>query len=495
MADEESGRVPGALGRAVLIAAIGVLAVCAAGLTWAVWEYEQLSSDVGGARTRLPQQISSVLAQAGATGDSPNVTLVRGYGGLATGGSLLFRSDPGHGQFSFLTIPHQVAGLPSSTTTAIDGPVIRRMIRRLRVTAGIAVNHVALLNFAGISRIVDALGGITVSNRAAFEVTAGGTRATRFPAGSLRLNGVQTVAFLSLDPTTKGQHSQRERNEAEVLQAVIEAATRLRDITHLLTAAKAIAANSATDLTTPGIIGLVAVRLRANRIVNCRLAQVPSLESAEARSAIAVFTARAETSPPCVVRLVSPTTSADVLGLGAVTVNRYGLSALVVALLVAVGAMAAAIALLAGRRVLPLVGIGAARDGFLDRFDDLSAKGRRRLRWATDRARPSKPGWLSHRETVTGRAGEHDITPETLAPGLSAQHDATRTDPFPDASRDTPPHISWRGDGPGDDADLVVQLRREGVSYRDIAQRLTDERGSSVSPEEAAEIWYRARGG
>ena len=338
----------GALGRAALISAICVLAVCATCLAWAVWEYEQLSGDVGRAQTRLPRQISSVLAQAGATRDSPNVTLVRGYGGLATGGTLLFRSDPDHGQFSFLTIPSPVAGLRASTAARVDSAT-KRLIRRLGAV-DVPVNHVALLNIASIRGIVDALGGITVPNQQAFTVPIDGAQAIHFPVGSLRLDGDQAVAYLSVDATTKAKHAQRERNEAEVLEAVIEAGAHVHDVARLVTTARAIAEAAATDLNAPSILGLVAARLRADRIVRCRLAADSSLGAAEARSAIAMFEATTSASPACATQTVSPPISAKILGLGAATVNRWGVSALVVALLVVIGAIVAAVTLLRSRQ-------------------------------------------------------------------------------------------------------------------------------------------------
>jgi hypothetical protein len=573
-----------------------VLALAAVGLTWAIWEYQHLSADVGHARTRLPRVISSALTSGGVTRDSTNVTMVRGYGGLAAGSTLLFRSDPAHHEFTFLTIPAKLSHLRPTTSAAIDGTAIARLTEWLR-GAGLPVNHVALLNFGDIGAIVDALGGITVSNRSAFDVVAGGTHAVNFPAGSLRLNGSQTVTFLSVTADTKAHHALRERNEAEVLRGVIDTAIRSENISHLLTTAKTIADNSATDLTTSDILGLVAVRLRATRIIDCSLSNVAGFDTAEARSAIRTFSATANTSPLCLSRAASPVPSSAILGAGASVLSAYGISALVVALVIVMGAMVAAavIALLPARRALhtgalgamkaadaivlsparhvvrlcaaivtaagtALDGIGARmemrrqrrkyhltrlqriRDGLLDRFDQMHRRRRGHHRTRLQRLRDSVLEPIDHlRETgsrlpwrsegdrlrgssspahhrvlsplSTGGMGSAAATPAahgasrpprppgadppgesvgpTTQPGIvpasnpssqSSDIDLARPRPIPTAER-----LSDR-------ADLVVQLRQEGLSYREIADRLADELSHPVSAKTVRQLWSQATG-
>src|SRR4029078_179978 len=99
----------------------------AAALAWALWQYEQLSGAAGQAQARLPSVIESNLSKAGPTADTPPGVLVRGYGGLATGSMLLFRSDPARDEISFLTVPRRLSGAPYSPDRPDAATIARRM--------------------------------------------------------------------------------------------------------------------------------------------------------------------------------------------------------------------------------------------------------------------------------------------------------------------------------------------------------------------------------
>jgi anionic cell wall polymer biosynthesis LytR-Cps2A-Psr (LCP) family protein len=463
------------IARTLLLAVVVVLAACVAGLAWTIWEYQHLAADVNHAHTRLPSVVSSALTDAGVTRDTPNVTLVRGYGGLAEGSTMLFRSDPDHSKFSFLTIPAYVSKLPPSKSARVDGPAVARLTRWVQQTGGIPVNHVALLNFAGIRGIVDALGGITVVNRTSFDVEAG-SHAVHFPAGSVHLDGAQTVSFLSVKPDTAAHHELAEVNEAAVLQGVIDTAVRSHDVTSLLTTATRVADASATDLTASDVIGLVAVRLHATSVVNCSLAHAgPTLLTAKARSAIAVFSAKAKRSPICHARAATTVPSAAILGASAAALSDHGVSVLVVALLVMVAMLiVSTIILLARRRVVRVgepVGSahGAGQGTAAVKRSDGSWRGRLQLR----RRRPARSHVQGGRVMIGGQAGG----------GLGFGRRA---------GAPAPPIVAPDQDR-SDRADLVVRLRREGLSYREIADRLTAA-GDPVTSEAARRIWSRASG-
>ena len=337
------------IGRVALVLAIVVLTAGAAALAWALWQYEQLSGAAGQAQARLPSVIESNLSKAGPTADTPQVILVRGYGGLATGSMLLFRSDPTRDEISFLTVPRRLSGAPYSTDRP-DAAAIARLIDLLNRSAGVSVQHVALLDFSGISGIVDALGGITVANPAPFNVLLGDTRYVRFPAGQVELNGARTAAYLSIQPTTESERALREANELRVLQAVVNNLIRPSDITHLTSTAGEVAKKTETDLTTSDIIGLVAVRVHATRVVNCNLSRASSFSQGDSRSAVAVFQAKAGTSPFCSANSVTPIASAAILEVGAKAVSRYGAYVFIVNLVVVLLVIAAALWLLIRRR-------------------------------------------------------------------------------------------------------------------------------------------------
>ncbi len=466
------------IGGVALASLILVLSVGAAGVGWAIWQYENLAGDVGHARARLPNVVSSALTQTGGTRDSPTITLVRGYGGLATGSTLLFRSDPVHHAFSFLTIPAAISKLPATTTAKIDGPSIARLTRWLKVRVGIPVNHVALLNFDAIHGIVDALGGITVLNRRPFDVITH-SQATHFPAGSLRLDGTQAAAFLAVDASTKAKHALRERNEALVLQAVIDTAIRSHDVPNLLTTAKTVADSSATDLSTSDIVGLVAVRLTASRVLNCNLSHVKALDAAQAQAAVSAFKAAAGSATSCVSRATSPVAGAAIVGAGAVALSRYGVAALVVVFLIAIGAIvaAAAIALLSARRVTRV------------REPAFAAYG------GTGEANRARRSIVPGRSAKGSRASGGRIVLEggQVGFGLGRRSRARPQAASPQVTRPPSPQPPHRESG-NDRADHVVALRRQGLSYREIAERLTRESEEPLSEQAARQLWHQATG-
>ena len=498
------------IGRVALVLAIVVLTAGAAALAWALWQYEQLSGAAGQAQARLPSVIESNLSKAGPTADTPQVILVRGYGGLATGSMLLFRSDPTRDEISFLTVPRRLSRAPYSTDRP-DAAAIARLIDLLNRSAGVSVQHVALLDFSGISGIVDALGGITVANPAPFNVLLDDTRYVRFPAGQVELNGARTAAYLSIQPTTESERALREANELRVLQAVVNNLIRPSDITHLTSTAGEVAKKTETDLTTSDIIGLVAVRVHATRVVNCNLSRASSFSQGDSRSAVAVFQAKAGTSPFCSANSVTPIASAAILEVGAKAVSRYGAYVFIVNLVVVLLVIAAALWLLIRRRSpgehepAP-AGPGLAARTF-DRFADSWDlwRWRRRSPYSTKPPRaPIGDAVLDRVDRVrfafrrgpSQRRGAPRIpaapTPAQIdrlrpAPGTGAPAAPAESLQAPTGILPTPPPET----APTDRVDLVVALRNEGLSYRQISERLTNDFGMPVSPTTARRLWRR----
>jgi anionic cell wall polymer biosynthesis LytR-Cps2A-Psr (LCP) family protein len=336
------------VGRVALGLAIVVLSAVGIAVAWGLWQYEQFAGAAGQAQARLPSVIGSSLAKAGGTAESPQVILVRGYGGVATGSMLLVRSDPARDEMAYLTVPRRVSGAPRSTDHP-DGAAISRLIHDLHRSAGIGVQHVALLDFSAVSEIVDDLGGITVANPAPFDVALNGARSVHFPVGQVALNGARTTEYLSVKPTTKSERALREANEQRVLQSVVNSLIRPSNITDLTSTSAAVANDMETDLTTSDIIGLVSARIHATQVVNCSLSRARSFAQPDSRSALAVFLAEGTTSRFCSAKSLTPIASASILQAGAEAVSRYGAYAFIITLAVLILVVTAGLWLLLRR--------------------------------------------------------------------------------------------------------------------------------------------------
>jgi|SRR5947209_517664 len=337
------------IGRVALVTVIVVLSAGAAAVAWAWWEYEQFAGAAGGAQARLPTVVRNSLSAAGATADSPQVILVRGYGGLATGSTLLVRSDPPRNETAYLTVPRRVLGAPANAVDRPGGPAITGLIHRL-ARSGINIQHIALLDFSDIGGIVNELGGIVVSNPVPFDVPLGKTGSIHFPTGRVALNGARTAAYLSMNPTTTSEAALREANEQRVLQAVVNNLIRPSNVTQLINTGEAVAQHMETDLTTSDILGLVAARVHTTRVVDCNLSRATSFSGNDSQSALAVFQAKATTSPLCSASAVRPIAGATILQAGAKAVSRYGAYGFAIALAIVMLVIAAGLWLLFWKR-------------------------------------------------------------------------------------------------------------------------------------------------
>jgi hypothetical protein len=269
-----------------------VVAVCAAvaiGFAVIAVEYHRFSADVSASGAELPTRVQAALPPSPGTLDHAQTTLVRGVGPLASGGGLLFRTDPSEATTAYLAIP------PSATLVGV--PVARQpmtaLIDQLRRDAGIPVAHVAVIQLSNVAPLVDAMGGIDVRNPRPFQ-TVVSSESWRVPPGLVHLDGRHALAYL-----TQGRPHSTRRNTAEerVLAAVIGKAVGPSSVTELQRTAAAIAATAATDLTDADILGLVWARLKARHLVQCTAPEHQPLESTGAQKVIRAFLAPAANRP------------------------------------------------------------------------------------------------------------------------------------------------------------------------------------------------------
>ena len=268
------------LGQALVLLVMAICAAGAAGFVVLAVQYNRFSADIHRSEAPLPATIRAVLPPSKGTLDQPQVTLVRGSGGLASGGLVLFRTVPDDGTAAFLSVP------PS---TIVNGVRVSRqstpeLIRGLRARLGVQVSHVAVINLGNVSRI----DGIQLHNPSAVELPVSPSRTWRFPAGTLRLNGPHTAVYLRQGAPGSEQRDQAERR---VLRAIVGHALEPTSVGDLQATGTAVAHSAVTDLTDADVLGLVWDRLQSRRVVQCTLPENTPAESGVSPGIVAGFLA------------------------------------------------------------------------------------------------------------------------------------------------------------------------------------------------------------
>ena len=290
------------LSQALVLLVMGICAAGAAALLLLAVQYHRFSSDVQASDASLPETVEAALPPSASTLDRPQVTLIRGSGKLASGGIVLFRTVPDGGATAFLSIP------PSARLggVRVSGQDIPQLVGAFRRSAGIRVDHVAVINLANVSRLVDSIGGIDLVNPSRVQIYLSPTRFWSFRAGRLHLNGPHTAAYLN-----QGVPGSETRDQAErrVLRAIFGHALEPSSVSQLEATGAAVAHAAVTDLTDADVLGLVFTRLDSRRLVQCSTNENDPLESAAARRVVTAFLARngAVRAPGCHTQPLHPT--------------------------------------------------------------------------------------------------------------------------------------------------------------------------------------------
>jgi hypothetical protein len=270
------------LGQTLALLVMAICAAAAAAFVLLAVQYHRFSTEIQRSEAPLPATIRAALPPSQSTLDRPQVTLVRGSGGLASGGLVLFRTVPDAGSAAFLSVP------PSATLDGrrVSRQSIPRLVHALRAALGIQVAHVAVINLANVSRLVDGIGGIELRNPAAVELPVSPSRTWRFRAGTLRLNGPHTAVYLRQGVAGS---EQRDRAERRVLRAIVGHALEPTSVGDLQSTGTAVAHSAVTDLTDADVLGLVWDRLRSRHVVQCTLPENTSAESGTGPGIVAGF--------------------------------------------------------------------------------------------------------------------------------------------------------------------------------------------------------------
>ena len=345
------------LGQALALFVMAICAAAAAAFVLLAVQYHRFSTEIHRSEAPLPATIRAALPPSRSTLDRPQVTLVRGSGGLSSGGLVLFRTVPDAGTAAFLSVP------PSAILDGrrVSRQSIPRLVHVLRTALGISVAHVAIIDLGNVSRLVDGIGGIELRNPAEVEVPVSPARTWRFPAGTLRLNGPHAAVYLRQGAAGSEQRDQAERR---VLRAIVGHALEPTSVGDLQSTGTAVAHSAVTDLTDADVVGLVWVRLQSRHIVQCTLPENAAAESGSGPGIVAGFLAPdASGVAGCTRQALAPAPYLPPKAVVAI-VQRYGAAAFAFAAAAAILMTIAMAALFARMRVrAPATAGGPRRSG------------------------------------------------------------------------------------------------------------------------------------
>jgi anionic cell wall polymer biosynthesis LytR-Cps2A-Psr (LCP) family protein len=252
--------------------ALWTLVVAAAALAW--YEYGRLSHDLTVSNKRVGGPVQRALTPA-PSGAGEQTTLVAGIDSHknVAGTVILARMDASRHAVEILTVPSSVGVTATQDLRDVlrfDGPA--RAIRVLEHDLGIPVNHVLLMRLSQAGSIVGSLGGITVANPAPFAYDVNGEQGV-FPAGRVHLTR-RTVQWY-LDPTerplTPPYAAAGDFRQAAVVRGVTERLVHITTPSDMSAMGETISRSFTTDLSPDPVLGIVAARLKADTLYDCRL--------------------------------------------------------------------------------------------------------------------------------------------------------------------------------------------------------------------------------
>ena len=188
------------IGRTLLVLLVAILA-------WAGFGYMALDGAVGEANGKITESARAALDEPSGMLGSPTNTLIlgvdtrKGKTRSRADTILIMRTDPDSGRIKYLSIPRDWrVDLPGQGTQKINAAFFfggqAGMIRAVKRLTGLPIHHVMVIKFTGFPKMVDALGGVTVTNPTAIvDCPYEAGRTVSFPAGRLELNGAQALEF------------------------------------------------------------------------------------------------------------------------------------------------------------------------------------------------------------------------------------------------------------------------------------------------------------
>ena len=308
------------------IAALTALALIVALVGWIGFGYWQFRGAIGRANDRVTPATRAALTHTGGSIlRDPRTILVLGSDRrdddvLGRADSLLLlRSDPDRGQITMLSIPRDLrAEIPGhgpdriNAAYAIGGPPLA--IRTVQGLTGIPVNNVVQVDFDGFKSLVDALGGVTISNPEKIISEEFEGYEWRFGRGDLHLDGRHALAYARVrknqlnaadTDVTRGSRQQR------VLDGIASGLASPSTLLRLPSVGDAIGDPLTTDLSANDLLALGWRWKRSGRVLRCRLGGQPAgdgtLVGDEAnRQVVAMALGRTAPQPPPPAQPLAP---------------------------------------------------------------------------------------------------------------------------------------------------------------------------------------------
>jgi anionic cell wall polymer biosynthesis LytR-Cps2A-Psr (LCP) family protein len=302
-----------------LAAFLTLWAVVAGLMGWAWYQYGKISSDLSVSNARVAPPLQKALTPA-PVGAARQTTLVAGVDSHrdVAGTVILARTDSSRHAVEILTVPSTVL----LTSAQRLGDVLRfdgvpRAIGLLQHDLGVPVNHVLLIQLNQAGSIVRSLGGITITNPTPVPYSVAGGSGV-FPPGRIKLTG--RTAQWYLHPAERSLTSgiaAGEVRQAAVVRGVTDKLVHLTTPSALNGVAHTISQNFTTDLSPDPVLGMVAARLDAHALIDCRLPVTADLSAAGSIPTVAGFrTASANgrcTSEPLQAKLPAAAVAATII--------------------------------------------------------------------------------------------------------------------------------------------------------------------------------------
>ncbi len=177
-------------------------------VAWGVLGFLSLRGAVADANARITPTAKAALSPAGPLLSSPQNTLVVGIDARPgetrsrADSIMVMRTDPGAGKVKWLSIPRDFrVDLPGVGTEKINSAYYfggqKGIINAVRGLTGLPIQHIVVVRFNGVKKLVDELGGITVNNPTALKSCpySGGITVS-FPQGKVELDGERALQFV-----------------------------------------------------------------------------------------------------------------------------------------------------------------------------------------------------------------------------------------------------------------------------------------------------------
>ncbi|HEV8156273.1 MAG TPA: LCP family protein, partial [Gaiellales bacterium] len=244
---------------------VSLLVVIASVLGWLA--YVGFQSDVSAANSRMPVSVASALA-AGDAGVNGSSVLIASPGGTIRS-AVVMRSDESHHttRVLLLTGGSELGGAAIGDLTA--KPDVATLISQLDHN-GLNVNHVILIDPSQLQAVVDGLGGVTIPNPKAVQVSGSTGAPLQIERGDVRITGSQAQAYVSSHlKAGAGASMSLDLRQARVLAAVGAALVQPASLSSARKAGSVIKARVATDLSASDILHWVGARVQASSATRC----------------------------------------------------------------------------------------------------------------------------------------------------------------------------------------------------------------------------------